>query len=163
MTLEIANETNGGAHVALYKKSPLRLQEPAVAWAIVSPPPQGSAIFSISRGDYRVFARYSFSPEDPWKPVNQTRTLSLRRNNDSLSIKEVRLACSALVATQTRNVREVGVRELRTENNFSIGVVCYIQLANRDAYLPHFISSHGALIESLYSIFFLAAVNRLAV
>jgi hypothetical protein len=161
MKLEIANETSGIVHVALYKRSPLRPSEPAVAWAIVSPPPRGRAIFSIPR-DYRVFARYSFSPEDPWQPVYQTNALSLRRNHDSLAIREISLGRSAWGAILTRNVRGAGLGELRIENTFSIGVWCHVQLGEHDVHPPRLLPPRGVLIEALASPFFLAVVSPLA-
>jgi hypothetical protein len=161
MTLEIANETAGVVHVALYMRSLLRPAEPVVAWAIVSPPPRGRAIFSIPR-DYRVFARYYFAPERPWQPVYQTNALSLRRNNDSLTIREISLGRSARGAIVTRNARVAGWRELRIENEFATGVWCQIQLGERDVLLPHFLPPHGVLIEALDSPFFLAVVSPLA-
>ncbi|HEV7504808.1 MAG TPA: hypothetical protein VGS07_07860 [Thermoanaerobaculia bacterium] len=159
MTLEIANETSGIVHVALYKRSPLRPAEPAVAWAIVSPPPRGRAIFSIPR-DHRVFARYSFSPEDPWQPVYQTHALPLHRNHDSLSIREISLGRSA-GAILARNARKAGFGELWIENDFSTAVWCHIQLGERDVLLPRLLSPRGVLIEALASPFFLAVVSPL--
>ncbi|MBW8879192.1 MAG: hypothetical protein JF614_29985 [Acidobacteria bacterium] len=161
MKLEIANETSGIVHVALYKRSPLRPSEPAVAWAIVSPPPRGRAIFSIPR-DYRVFARYSFSPEDPWQPVYQTNALSLRRNHDSLAIREISLGRSAWGAILTRNVRGAGLGELRIENTFSSGVWCHVQLGEHDVHPPRLLPPRGVLIEALASPFFIAVVSPLA-
>lgn len=158
MTLEIANETDGIVHVALYKRSPLRPAEPAVAWAIASPPPRGRAIFSIPR-DYRVFAQYSFSPEAPWQPVYQTNALSLQRNHDSFAIREVSLGRSALGAILARNIKKAGLGELRIENNFMIGVWCHIQLGEHDVHLPRLLSPHGVLVETLASSFFLAVVS----
>jgi hypothetical protein len=159
MTLEIANETDGVVHVALYKRSPLRPAEPAVAWAIASPPPRGRAIFSIPR-DYRVFARYSFSPEDPWQPVYQTNPLSLQRNHDSLAIREVSFGRSALGAILARNAKKkAGLGELRIENNFLIGVWCHVQLGEHDVHLPRLLPPRGVLTEALISPFFLAVVN----
>ena len=161
MTFEIANETSGTVHVALYKRSPLRPEEPAVAWTIVSPPPRGRAIFSIPK-DYRVFARYSFSPEDPWQPVYQTQALVLHRNHDSLSIREISLGRSASGAILARNARKAGLGELRIENDFSTGVWCHIQLGEHDVRLPRLLPPHGVLIDALASPFFLAVVSPLA-
>jgi hypothetical protein len=161
MTLEIANETDGVVHVALYKRSSLRPEEPAVAWAIVSPPPRGRAIFSIPR-EYRIFARYSFSPEDPWQPVYQTNALSLRQNSGSLSIREVSLGRSALGALLARNAQEAEPGELHIENDFALGVWCHIQLGEGDVHLPRLLSPRGVLIEALASPFFLAVVSPLA-
>ncbi len=160
MKLEIANETSGIVHIALYKRSPLRPSEPVVAWTIVSPPPRGRAIFSIPR-DYRVLARYSFSPEDSQQPIYQTNILSLRRNHDSLAIREIRLGRSAWGAILARNVREPGLGELRIENDFSTGIWCYVQLGEHDIYLPRPLPPHGVLIDSLAAPFFLAVVSPL--
>ncbi len=161
MKLEIANETRGIVHVALYKRSPLRPSEPAVAWAIVSPPPRGRAIFSVPR-DYRVFARYSFSPEDSWQPVYQTNALSLHRNHDSLAIREISLGRSAWGAILARNVRDAGPGELRIENDFSTGVWCHVQLGEHDVHPPRLLPPRGVLIEALTSPFCLAVVSPLA-
>jgi hypothetical protein len=161
MKLEIANETRGIVHVALYKKSMLRPSEPPVAWAIVSPPPRGRAIFSVPR-DYRVFARYSFSPEDPWQPVYQTNVLPLHRNHDSLALQEISLGRSAWGAILARNVRKTALGELRIENNFTIGAWCHVQLGEHDVHPPRLLSPHGVLIEALASPFFLAVVSPLA-
>lgn len=160
MTLEIANETDGIVHVALYKRSPLRPTEPAVAWAIASPPPRGRAIFSIPR-DYRVFARYSFSPEDPWQPVYQTNVLPLLRDSGSFSIQEVSLGRSAWGAFLARNTRGAGSGEVRIENDFALGVWCHIQLGECDVYPPRLLPPYETLIEALASPFFLAVVSPL--
>jgi hypothetical protein len=158
MTLEIANATDSVVHVALYKRSLLRPAEPAVAWAIVSPPPRGRAIFSIPKG-YRVLARYSFSPEDPWQPVYQTNALSLQRNHDSFVLREITLGRSALGAVLARNVKKAGLGELRIENHFMIGAWCHVQLGEHDVHLPRLLPPRGVLTESLISPFFLAVVN----
>lgn len=160
MTLDIANETDGVVHVALYKKSSLRPAEPAVAWVILSPPPRGRAIFSIPR-DYQVFARYSFSPEDPWQPVYQTNALSLQLNRDSFAIREVNLGRSALGATLARNVKKAEWGELRIENHFMVGVWCHVQLGKRDVQLPHLLPPRGVMIEALDPSFYLALTSPL--
>jgi hypothetical protein len=161
MTIEIANETRGIVHVALYKRSPLRPAEPAVAWSIASPPPRGRAILSIPR-DYRAFARYSFSPEKPGQPIYQTNALALRQGHDSLAIREISLGRSARGALLVRNTGEAGWGRLRIENHFAIGVWCHIQLGERDVHLPRLLSPHGVLSEALASPFFLAVVSPLA-
>ena len=132
-----------------------------MAWAIVSPPPRGRAIISVPR-EYRVFARYSFFPEDPWQPVYQTNILPLHRNHDSLALREISLDRSAWGAILARNARDAGPRELRIENHFSTGVWCHVQLGEHDVHPPRLLPPRGALIETLASPFFLAVVSPLA-
>jgi hypothetical protein len=160
MTIEIANATGGNVQVALYKRPSRWPVEPAVAWAVVSPPPRGRAILAIP-GVYRVFARYSYSPEDPWQPVYQTNALQLRRNNGSLVIREVSLGRSAWGAILARDNRVSTLGDLRIQNCFAVAVWCHVQLDTHDIHLPYLLPPRCALTESLASPFFLSVVDPL--
>src|SRR6185369_907197 len=74
--ITIVNGTRQAVWVALYKRSPLHADGPPVAWQVVSPPPHGRTAVFIPR-DYEVCARYSFAPENPGRPIYQTRTVQV--------------------------------------------------------------------------------------
>lgn len=156
--ITIINETRRILWVAIYRRSPLRLKEPVVAWAVVSPPPRGRSAVPVPP-DYQIFARYSFDPEDPLKPVYQTRTFQLKRPAGGFAIDAVSLDRHTWGAVLNRMPEGPAWGRIRVVNRFGIGVWSHVQQDGRDVYPPRILTPGMAWTEDLSTPYLLAVVS----
>lgn len=162
----IVNGTRSVIWVAVYKRSPLRGNQPPIAWQVISPPPRGATALFIPRG-VEVCARYSFEPENPRRPVYQTRSLPLRNTPagagfviESVSSPDRRTWGAVL----SRAAENPGWGQIRVLNRFSIGVTIHVSMDERDIFPPPIVPPTAGWIEDLDSPFHVAVlfVRRVA-
>jgi hypothetical protein len=156
----IVNGSRRAVWVALYKRSPLSIGEPPVAWQVVLAPPRGKTSIYTPR-DYQVCARYSFEPENPWRPVYQTNALQVSHapTGAGFVIESVpsqdRRICGAVLARATGGP---GWNQIRVVNRFLIAVWSHVRQAGRDIFPPRILQPGAALIEDLSSPFCVAVL-----
>jgi hypothetical protein len=157
--LAISNESDDLVRIAVYKRSPLRPGEPAIAWTILSLPPRGRTLCPVPR-DIQLFARYSFSPERPASPFYQTGTLRLRQADACFALEAVtadrRTWSAALIRASGHTP---GPGRVRIINRFGIGAWSHIQQAGRDLFAPRILPPGAMRTEDLLSPFHLAIVG----
>jgi hypothetical protein len=159
--ITIVNGTRSAIWVAVYKRSPLRTNQPPIAWQVVSPPPRGKTALFVPR-EVRVFARYSFEPENPRRPVYQTRSLLFPKASagagfviESVSSPDRRTWGAVL----NRLAESPGWGQIRVVNRFSIGVSIHVRMDERDIFPPPIVPPMAAWTEDLESPFYVAVLR----
>jgi hypothetical protein len=156
--ITILNETRRIVWVAIYRRPPSRPGETAVAWAVAAAPPRGKSVIPVP-GNYQIFARYSFEPEDPLKPVYQSRTLSLKTPAGGFAVDAISLDRRTWGAVLNRLSDGPGWGRIRVVNRFGIGVWSHVQQDGRDIYPPRVLPPDMAWMEDLRSPFYLAVLR----
>lgn len=156
----IVNGTRSAIWVAIYKRSPLRTDEPPIAWQIVSPPPRGKTALFIPR-ELQVCARYSFEPENPWRPVHQTNVCRVPHAPagagfviESVPSQDRRTWGAVL----NRAAENPGWSQIRVVNRFSIGVSIHLRMEERAIFPPRIVPPMAVLTEDLDSLFYVAVL-----
>lgn len=158
--ITIVNGTRLAVWVAIYKRSPLRTNEPPVAWQVVCPPPRGKTTIFIPR-DYQVCAHYSFEPENPRRPVHQTNVIQVPHAPagagfviQGVSSQDRRTWGAVL----TRGDKSPGWYQVRIVNHFTIGVWGHVRQDGRDIVSPRILPPMSAWTEDLDSPFYIAVL-----
>lgn len=157
----IVNGTRSAIWVAIYKRSPLRVDQPPVAWQVVSPPPRGTTALFVPR-KVQVCARYSFEPENPKRPVYQTRSLALPNAPAGASFVIEGMSSPdrrTWGAVLNRVVEPARWGQIRVVNHFSIGVSLHVRMDERDIFPPPIVLPTGAWTEDLNSPFYVAVLR----
>jgi hypothetical protein len=158
--ITIYNGTRCAVSVALFKRSPLHPDAPAIAWQVVSLPPRGRTAVLISR-DFQVCARYSFEPENPRRPVYQTHTLQGLHApaGAAVTIEGIstpdRRTWGAVLA---RTPEGPGWFRIRITNHFAIGVWAHLWQDEQDIFPPRILPPMATWTEDLSSTFYLAVL-----
>jgi hypothetical protein len=157
--LAISNESDDLVRIAVYKRSPLRPGEPAIAWTILSLPPRGRTLCPVPR-DIQLFARYSFFPERPSSPLHQTGTLRLRQADACFALEAVSADRRTWSAALTRiSGPAPGLGRVRIVNRLGLAAWSHIQQAGRDLFAPRILPPSAVRTEDLSSPFRLAVVG----
>lgn len=158
--ITIVNGTRSAIWVAIYKRSPLRTDEPPIAWQVVSPPPRGKTALFIPR-ELQVCARYSFEPENPRRPVYQTNVCRVSHAPagagfviESVPSQDRRTWGAVL----NRTVENPGWYQIRVVNRFSLGVSIHLRMEERAIFPPRIVPPMAASTEDLDSPFYIAVL-----
>lgn len=158
--ISIVNGTRLAVWVAIYKRSPLRTNESPVAWQVVFPPPRGKTTIFIPQ-DYQVYARYSFEPDDPRRPVYQTNVLQVPHAPAGAGFVIEKVASPdrrTWGAVLTRAAESPGWYLIRIVNRFMIGVWSHVLQGGRDIFSPQILPPEAAWSEDLDSLFYIAVL-----
>ncbi|HSK81020.1 MAG TPA: hypothetical protein VLQ45_31495 [Thermoanaerobaculia bacterium] len=158
--ITIVNSTRCAVWVAIYKRPLLHTNEPPVAWQVVSPPPRGNTAVFIPR-DYQIYARYSFEPENPRRPVYQTNVLQVppAPAGAGLVLEGVsspdRRTWGAVL---TRTTQSPGWHQVSVINRFSIAISGHVRQQGHDIFPPRMVPPMTAWTEKLDPGFYVAVL-----
>lgn len=155
----IVNGARRAVEVVVYKRSPLRPDQPPIAWQVVPLPPRGKTTIVLPR-EYQVCARYSFEPDNPRRPVHQTNVLKVPQAPAGAGFVVEGVSPDRRIwgAVLTRTTETPGWYQIRVVNRFPIGVWGHLRQEGRDVVPPRILPPLATWTEDLSSPFYLAVL-----
>ncbi len=156
----LANGTRRAVCVVVYRRSALRPGEPPVVWLAASVAARGKVSFVLPR-ELEVFARYSFEPENPRRPVHQTNSLQVRQPQVGAGFEVQGLSSPdrrTWGAVLARSAESPGWFQLRVVNQFQVGVWAHVRQDGRDVFPPRVLPPLSTWLQDLDAPFRVAVL-----